>query len=320
MVDVHMADSVVRDTKVRKRGLFTGRVENLMIQDGILFHNKDIVHKADFATERELPPQLIIALPLESKALMTYGATHRLRSCRFHKSDPIVATAILYTRPDKVQGAAKAHVRSRSIVLSLSLPWLEHHLDGKQRSSFERIFNHHLSRFDWSLSPHLGQIAEALNLTSSQNAPEMLMREAFALTLWESLMTNLVQAALISGLRHSEQPTRLKMLLMDEKVDEMTLADIADALGMSVSTLQRAARKELGMSLQRYLRERKLQEARAKLEERSLSLQDAAELAGYAHVANFITAFRKLFGFSPNQFVRQTQDAGTLTPVTTQDH
>lgn len=317
MVNPNMMGTVVRDTNVRKRGLFTGRVENLMIQDGILFHNKDIVHKADFATERELPPQLIIALPLESKALMTYGATHRLRGCRFHKSDPILATAILYSRADKVEGAAKAHVRSRSIVLSLSLPWLEQHLDGRQRAAFERIFSHHLSRVDWPLPPHLGQIAEALNLTSSQNAPEMLMREAFTLALWESLLTNLQQAAHISGLRHSEQPTRLKMLLMDGKVDEMSLAEIADALGMSISTLQRMARKELGMSLQRYLRERKLQGAKVKLEEHSLSLQEAAELAGYAHLANFITAFRKLFGFSPKRLVRQArrQEAREASPT-----
>ncbi|MNU05429.1 HTH-type transcriptional activator RhaS [compost metagenome] len=53
------------------------------------------------------------------------------------------------------------------------------------------------------------------------------------------------------------------------------------------------------------MRERKLQEAKVKLEERSMSLQEAAEHAGYNHAANFITAFRKLFGFSPRQIVRQ---------------
>ena len=84
----------------------------------------------------------------------------------------------------------------------------------------------------------------------------------------------------------------------------MTLADIADTLGMSLSTLQRTARKELGMSLQRYLRERTLQQAKVKLEDRSISLQEAAEHAGYSHVANFITAFRKLFGYSPKQVSR----------------
>jgi len=57
---------------------------------------------------------------------MTYGATHRLKGCRFHESDPIVATAILYTEPDIVQGAAKAQVRSRSIVLHRRIARLSH--------------------------------------------------------------------------------------------------------------------------------------------------------------------------------------------------
>ncbi|WP_394293610.1 AraC family transcriptional regulator [Aeromonas rivipollensis] len=40
------------------------------------------------------------------------------------------------------------------------------------------------------------------------------------------------------------------------------------------------------------------------LDKRSISLQEAAEHAGYSHVANFITAFRKLFGYSPRQVYR----------------
>lgn len=317
MVKLHMTDTVARDTSARQRGRFTGRVENLVIQEGLRFHNKDIVHKADFATERELPPQLIIAIPLESRALMTYGTTHRLKGCRFHESDPIVATAILYTEPDIVQGAAKAQVRSRSIVLSLDHTWLAHNLAQAHRKAFAQTFSRHLSRVDWTLPAALGQIAEALNLTSSQNASEMLMRKAFALSVWESLMTNLQQAASPCCQRQNEQPTRLKMLLRDEKVDEMTLTEIAATLGMSVSTLQRAAKKELGMSLQRYLRQRKLQDARARLEARSLSLQGAAAHAGYDHVANFITAFRKQFGFSPTRIARQGKEqeqAPSATP------
>ena len=228
-----------------------------------------------------------------------------------------MATAILYTEPDIVQGAAKAQVRSRSIVLSLDHTWLAHNLAQAHRKAFAQTFSRHLSRVDWTLPAALGQIAEALNLTSSQNASEMLMRKAFALSVWESLMTHLQQAASPCCQRQNEQPTRLKMLLRDEKVDEMTLTEIAATLGMSVSTLQRAAKKELGMSLQRYLRQRKLQEARARLEARSLSLQGAAAHAGYDHVANFITAFRKQFGFSPTRIARQGKEqelAPSATP------
>ncbi|MEK6242267.1 MAG: helix-turn-helix transcriptional regulator, partial [Escherichia coli] len=173
-------------------------------------------------------------------------------------------------------------------------------MNDKTREHFQQVLSQHLSRFDWSLPPHIGQMAEALNLTSSQSAAESLMREAFALAVWDNLMTNIRQRSFVSSLRHDAQSTRLKMFLMEEKVDDMPLTTIAQELGMSVSTLQRAARKELGMSLQRYLRERKLQQVKVKLEERSVTIQEAAEIAGYAHSANFITAFRKLFGFSPN--------------------
>lgn len=307
MVKVMRSESVIRDTNVRKRGLFTGRVENLMVEEGILFHNKDIVHKADFSTQRELPPQLIIALPLESKALMTYGDTHQLKGCRFHKSDPLVATAIYYAKPDMVRGAAKAYVRSRSIVLSLSTEWLQSAMNEAKRDSFQRVFHQHLSRFDWSLPPHISQMAEALNLTSSQSPAEALMRQAFALSVWDNLMNNMKQLSFVSTQRHHAQSTRLKMFLMEEKVDDMPLTTIAQELGMSVSTLQRTARKELGMSLQRYLRERKLQEVKVKLEARSVTVQEAAELAGYTHSANFITAFRKLFGFSPNHIKKSAE-------------
>lgn len=296
-----MMDSVVKDTSARQRGLFTGRVENLKMQQGILFHNKDIVHKADFATQRELTPQLIIAIPLESKALMKYGDIHSLRSCRYHRSDPIQATAIFYARPDSVQGAAKAHVRSRSIVLSLSTDWLDKQLSGANRQGFERSFCKHLSRFDWSLPPHLGQMAEVLNLTNSHNQAEALMREAFTLAVWENLLLNMKHQPLLSEPKSKPQSTRLKIFLRHKQVDEMSLVEMASELGMSVSTLQRIARKELGMSLQRYLRERKLHQTKILLEEEAISIQQAALMAGYQHTANFITAFGKLFGGPPSQ-------------------
>lgn len=301
--------SVVKDTYTRQRGLFTGRVENLKMQQGILFHNKDIVHKADFTTQREINPQLIIAIPLESKALMIYGERHSLKNCRYRRSDPILATAIYYARPDRVEGAAKAHVRSRSIVLSLSTDWLQRQLSPNHRERFERNFCHHLSRFDWSLPPHLAQMAEVLNLTNSHNQAEDRIREAFSVAVWENLMQSIQHQSLQSVYRASPQSSRLKLFLRHKQAEDMSLEQIANALGMSVSTLQRTARKELGMSLQRYLRERQLHQVKALLEEGAVSIQRAAELAGYQHTANFITAFGKLFGYPPGQVDCQLANA-----------
>ncbi len=294
---------------MHKRGLFTGRVENLFVQPGALFHNKDIVHKADFHGQRQLNARLIIALPLESKALMLYGNTHQLRGCRYEKADPVVATAIYYAHEDVVEGAAKAHVRSRSIVLSLSLEWIEKQLKARDLEAFDRTFKVHLSRLDWSLPPHLGQLAEVLNLTNSQSQSEALLREAFTLAVWDSLLHRMKQRQVVSEEKQQAQATRLKVYLRDETAQGRSLNEMASDLGMSLSTLQRTARKELGMSLSRYLRERKLHQVKALMAQKSLSIHEAAELAGYNHSANFITAYRRLFGDSPKHSLREQADS-----------
>ncbi len=295
---------ILPDTQVRKRGLFTGRVENLVVQPGIRFHNKDIVHRADFHSQRQLEAQLIIALQLESKALMCYGNKQALKVGRFDKSAPVLATAIYYAKSDVVEGSAKAYVRSRSIVISLSLPWIDGQLKAKDRDAFHHMFDKHLSRFDWSLPLHLGQLAEALNLTSSQTEAENQLREAFTLAIWENLLLQAKQLSFTTPSKTSVQATRLKVFLRDEDTHGRTLDDIASQLGMSVSTLQRTARKELGMSLNRYLREKKLHQIRVLLEQKPMSLSEAARLAGYNHVTNFITAYRKLFGDSPKHALK----------------
>ncbi len=300
-----MSQPILPDTRVRKRGLFTGRVENLFVEEGVLFHNKDIVHKADFSSQRQLTPQLIIALPLESKALMRYGQRHELKGCRYEKSAPVTATAIYYAQPDLVEGAAKAYVRSRSIVISMSLTWVDSKLKTKDKIAFERAFSTHLTRFDWSLPLHLGQLAEALNLTSSHSQSEAMLREAFVLSVWDNLLTQLKQQPLATSDKEQTQSTRLKVYLRDETTEGKTLTDIAQDLGMSLSTLQRTARKELGMSLNRYLRERKLHQAKELLEQKHISIREAASVAGYNHSANFITAYRKLFGDSPKHAMRE---------------
>ncbi|WP_105900980.1 helix-turn-helix transcriptional regulator [Vibrio gangliei] len=280
-----------------QRGIFSGRVENLHIQDGARFHNKDIVHKCDSCSQRIIDPQLLIILPLENKALMTYGNKHSLHGCRISKSDPIVATAVYYRKADLVKGASKARTRSRSIVLSFSLTWLEEHLHGDEKERFTHVFTEHLSRFDWTLSPELSQIAEAINLTSSHCFSEKLLREALALAVWENMLSQFYFST--TTMQTSKQTNRLKQYLTQDKVQHMTLEEISKDLGMSISTLQRKVQQEFGISLKRYLRERALFRAKEALEDGKISLVKAAEQAGYQHISNFITAYRKLFGHPP---------------------
>jgi AraC-like DNA-binding protein len=48
-----------------------------------------------------------------------------------------------------------------------------------------------------------------------------------------------------------------------------------------------------------YVRKIKLDQARVALETGKLTIAQAAFVAGYSSAANFATAFRRVFGFSP---------------------
>jgi AraC-like DNA-binding protein len=85
----------------------------------------------------------------------------------------------------------------------------------------------------------------------------------------------------------------------------LDLTSLAHRAGMSVSTLQRRFKSECGMTVMEYVRQRKLEMARNALVVKGRSLQEAAFLAGYEHSSNFISAFKRRFGVTPANLVRQ---------------
>lgn len=70
---------------------------------------------------------------------------------------------------------------------------------------------------------------------------------------------------------------------------------------MSTRTLQRQFADLHGIGLLEYARRRRLDLARELLERGDATVAQAAHRAGYAHPANFATAFRRQFGMPPSQ-------------------
>ncbi|WVM89845.1 AraC family transcriptional regulator [Halopseudomonas pachastrellae] len=108
------------------------------------------------------------------------------------------------------------------------------------------------------------------------------------------------------SLRPHEQRliARVQDLLISDTADGWSLEQIAHEVGTSASTLQRQFKAAQGMSLFAWQRQRKLQQAFDALAARTLSIEEAAALAGYGSAANFATAFRRAFGSTPQQVRR----------------
>ena len=88
-----------------------------------------------------------------------------------------------------------------------------------------------------------------------------------------------------------------ELLRLEGKVP--TLTQLARRFGMSVKSLNDCFAAEYGRSIQAYITECRLREAHAVLVESDMPIKSLAARLGYAHVGNFNTAFRRVFGYPP---------------------
>ena len=84
-----------------------------------------------------------------------------------------------------------------------------------------------------------------------------------------------------------------------QQEEPLPIASIAARQGVSVDTLERAFRAELGTSPGRYQRRMRLRQGRALLEHSQMLIRDIAQACGYGDQAAFSRAFRSEFGLTP---------------------
>ncbi len=110
--------------------------------------------------------------------------------------------------------------------------------------------------------------------------------------------------ALSSGVAAASRVVRAAVELIDgHHAEALTVADVAEAVGVSVRSLQEGFRRDLGSSPTAYLRERRLAAARASLlvaDPRQKRVSDVAFSHGFLHLGRFSVEYRRAFGESPS--------------------
>lgn len=84
-----------------------------------------------------------------------------------------------------------------------------------------------------------------------------------------------------------------------------SLSQLAHAVGLSASRLSTSFKRLHGMSITAWVRQRRLERARTQIVSSSEAIKMIAWRAGYRHVANFTTAFRRAFGVTPAALRRE---------------
>lgn len=91
--------------------------------------------------------------------------------------------------------------------------------------------------------------------------------------------------------------------------DKVTMADIARGVHMSIRAVQQGFHEELGTTPMLYLRDRRLERARADLIDglpaHGMTVTEVAERWGFHHLGSFAVLYRKRWGESPSETLRR---------------
>jgi AraC family transcriptional regulator len=83
-----------------------------------------------------------------------------------------------------------------------------------------------------------------------------------------------------------------------------SLAELAAVSGFSLSHFKPLFKQAAGMSVHRFVLERRVERARMRLLEGGRSMNEIALEAGFAHSSHMARCMRRVFGVSPSQMAK----------------
>lgn len=107
--------------------------------------------------------------------------------------------------------------------------------------------------------------------------------------------------AKFAALFGNQQQLSLKKLVEDHLFHNLTIEELAFLANRSLSSFKRDFERAYGLSPQKYIRESKLEAARAELE-RGKQATELYHFYGYDNLSNFSTAFKRKFGVTPGAY------------------
>ncbi|MGQ0698696.1 MAG: helix-turn-helix domain-containing protein [Panacagrimonas sp.] len=114
----------------------------------------------------------------------------------------------------------------------------------------------------------------------------------------EKVQLGSVLPTAIKGPNFEEVARQIEMRL----ADKLTLQDLADVAGVSRSTFAERFTQRFGCSPHRFITQRRIERAKALLQEGRLSVADIAYELGFSGQSHFSTTFRALTGYVPTAF------------------
>lgn len=142
-------------------------------------------------------------------------------------------------------------------------------------------------------------------LASEIEAPQPAAR-IYADSLGAALASRLLQSFMAAGAPRRRglskpQQRRIADFVEANLADDLPLERIAAEASLSVPHLTALFRRTMGQSVHRYVMERRVQRARALLQDRRLSTSEVAYACGFSHQSHLARWTRRVLGATPSQ-------------------
>lgn len=128
------------------------------------------------------------------------------------------------------------------------------------------------------------------------------LKDYGTLTQMNQWLEKIITVLLQQEYHSSSLVKRVKKYVLANYFQEMSLTDIAEAMGVNPNYLSRSFSKEYGDSLISYINTVRLQAAANLLKNTNLKNYEIAEKVGYQNVEHFSRIFKKVLGKTPGEY------------------
>lgn len=290
--------------------VIAGRHSHTFSKHGLMANMACVQEQVGPSCLIELPAALSINLLFEGQIDFSMCG-HRYCLGSGDPTKPECSVTVLAEQETLVRHLQKPQ-RVKKINIFIERQWLEARAaTDQQREEISAIFEQHGALRCWQPSQPLIDVAIQLAGRSAfEDYSQSLLTEALTIQLLSTCMEEMKKfGQLAEPVARRVTPMIRVDQTLKSQVNEMiskdfSLEEIADSLGLSISTLQRRFKAKYGMTVIHYCRQHRLEIARQVLTKKGASIGEAAFVAGYNHPSNFVTAFKRRFGMTPTELVK----------------
>ncbi|MFS1463257.1 helix-turn-helix domain-containing protein [Vibrio lentus] len=323
---------IVTQGQTKQTSLAQGKFLSYQYNDQIFVHGGRCIELVDSNIVSTAHSAILITILLEGKLTFGYDDLE----FDLDSSNGPQGVVVNLAKPANFRRSLIQNNKMNKINILVKPQWVKPRLSGHCTS--KSFLDSHKAFYDLQINADIIQLTNRL---TSQATPTNFQDKLVVETLTQQLLAQALSQMPIQccqqctsedanlGSSNTSSNSTFKSLDLNESNDEVTtskgfdakiediisyieinldqplsLESIASKFSMSISNLQRRFKQSYNLTINGYIRYRRLDIARQHLERGLVSITEAAYEAGYQHPSNFTSAFKKAFGVPPHALAK----------------